>query len=76
MPKGKKIRGEVEFLINMVIHERRIALPASRLHWYVNWFGYKCKPSATSATIRQMVKDGKLVEVKDGSVTYYKNRIK
>jgi len=74
MPKGIRVERDIEVMIEMVIRERRIALPQHRLVWYAKWFHIPCTKTNVQRVIRKMVKEGKLLEVRDGSRAYYKNR--
>jgi hypothetical protein len=61
-------------MIELVIKERRIALPLSRLAWYARWFGIPCKRATVAKIANKMVADGRLVKALDGRHVYYKNR--
>lgn len=74
MPKGVSVHHDVEAMIELVIHERRIALPVSRLAWYAKWFGIPVSKEGVSAICRRMVKQGRLLKVLDGRRVYYKVR--
>lgn len=72
MPKGFPVMQDLETMIYLVIKERRIALPTSRLIWYAKWFGIDCKPANVRRVIQRMVREGTLVPVRDGRFTYFK----
>lgn len=72
MPKGVPVLQDLETMIFLVIKERRIALPTSRLIWYAKWFNIPCQPANVRKTIQRMVREGTLVEVRDGRYRYYK----
>jgi hypothetical protein len=76
MPKGVSIHHDVEAMILLVIKERRIALPITRLAWYAHWFGLPVSAEGVAAIARHMVKDGRLLKVMDGRRVYYKIRRK
>jgi hypothetical protein len=76
MPKGYPVHHDLEAMIELVIRERRIALPASRLYWYAKWFGLQCTRGTVTHVIHQMCQDGRLIRVMDGKHRYYKNRRK
>lgn len=74
MPKGVRVRQDLEAMIELVIKERRIALPASRLWWYARWFGIPVSRQHVGAVCRMMEKDGRLLRIEDGKYIYWKLR--
>jgi hypothetical protein len=74
-PTGYPVASEFEAMVELVIHERRIALPAQRLVWYAHWFGIGISPTTAKKLLRNMVKSGKLTVIKDGRYRYYKLRV-
>lgn len=74
MPQGKHVQADLEVMVELVIKERRIALPMSRLYWYARYFNIKTTRANLGRVCRDMVKAGKLAVVLDGKLKYYKNR--
>lgn len=73
MPKGTPLYHDFAAMVELVIRERKIALPASRLIWYAHWFGLGGNERHLQYLLGRMVKDGLLVVVEDGRHRYYKN---
>lgn len=76
MTKGVPVKHDFAAMCELIIKERKIALPASRLLWYAHWFGLSIKPKTAYKMLNDLVREGTLVKVKDGKFSYYKNRIK
>ena len=74
MPRGIRVRHDLEAMIELVIRERKIALPTTRLAWYARWFGIPVSEQHVANVCNQMWKEGKLKKIKDGRWTYWKNR--
>lgn len=72
MPKGIHVKIDLEAMIVMLIKERKIALPAQRFIWYAKWFKIDCDEQTVKKTLYRMVREGTLMSVKDGGMTYYK----
>lgn len=74
MPKGVPVERDFRVMVHMVIKERRVALPASRLIWYATKF-FRLPITAPTAKriLRKMVREGVLVVIADGKWRYYKN---
>lgn len=62
--------------VELAIKERKIALPAKRLYFYCRWLGVKVSYGYVCEVLREAVKSGHLVVVRDGSWKYYKLRIR
>jgi hypothetical protein len=74
MPKGIPVREDVWLVAKLAIEERKLALPAKRIHWYCKWLKVKVSLSTVEHLMTIGCIEGHFTFRQDGRVRYYKVR--